>query len=491
MKNKWIRILLPVIVFVLVSACSEDFLEKEPLGRVSEDAYFQTPEQAEEAVNAVYNMLRRWEVHVFAYVGMTDIASDDADKGSTATDASFLLELDNFTLNSTNLAPLTVWNGYFQGIHRANVAIERIPAIEMDAKLKERLVGEAKFLRAYYYFNLVRWFGGVPLNTKPLTPDEFKQPRASKEEVYAQIIQDLTDAAAVLPLRSQYAAADLGRATKGAAEGMLARVYLTLGDFPKVEQYALSVINSKEYELYPSYEKLFQKEGENSKEAIFEVQTTADAQRLGGSQYNEVQGVRGVPNLGWGFNRPSDDLVRAYESGDPRREATVLYVGEILPDGSAIVEDNPEIVNERYNQKAWVPRRADAANGAGGGNIRILRYADVLLMAAEALNENNKPQEALNYLNQVRKRARGTRTNILPDVNVTDKTQLRDRIWRERRVELALEQQRWFDIVRQGRAAALLKALGKSFQEGKHELFPIPQNEVDLSGGLMTQNAGY
>ncbi len=123
--------------------------------------------------------------------------------------------------------------------------------------------------------------------------------------------------------------------------------------------------------------------------------------------------------------------------------------------------------------------------------IRLLRYADVLLMAAEALNENNKPQEALNYLNQVRKRDRGTRTNILLDVTVTDKTQLRDRIWRERRVELALEQQRWFDIVRQGRAAALLKALGKSFQEGKHELFPIPQNEVDLSGGLMTQNAGY
>lgn len=491
MKNRWIRILLPIIVLVLVSACSEDFLEKEPLGRVSEDAYFQTPAQAEEAVNAVYNMLRRWEVHVFSYVGMTDIASDDADKGSTATDASFLLELDNFTLNSTNIAPLTVWNGYFQGIHRANVAIERIPAIEMDETLKNRLVAEAKFLRAYYYFNLVRWFGGVPLNTKPLTPDEFKQPRASKEEIYAQIIQDLTDAAAVLPLRSKYAAADLGRATKGAAEGMLARVYLTLGDFTKVEQYALSVINSQEYELYPSYEKLFQKEGENSKESLFEVQTTADAQRLGGSQYNEVQGVRGVPNLGWGFNRPSDDLVRAYESGDPRREATVLYVGEILPDGSAIIEDNPEIINERYNQKAWVPRRADAANGAGGGNIRILRYADVLLMAAEALNENGKPTEALNYLNQVRKRARGTRTNILPDVAFVSKEQLRDRIWKERRVELALEQQRWFDLVRQKRAAAVLKALGKSFVEGKHELFPIPQNEVDLSGGLVTQNSGY
>lgn len=489
MKHKLLRLLLSFAVFALASACSEDFLEKEPLGDITEDAYFKTEQHAVEVVNAVYNNLRRWEVHVFAYIGMTDLVSDDADKGSTATDASFLLELDNLTHNAVNIAPLTVWDGYFQGVHRANVAITRIPEIPMDEALKARLIAEAKFLRAYYYFNLVRWFGGVPLNTKPLTPAEFKQPRATKEQIYAQIIQDFTDAAAVLP--ETYPATDLGRATKGAANGMLARVYLTLGDFPKTEQYALAVINSGKYTLYPSYERLFQFEGENSSESIFEVQTTPDAQGLGGSQYNEVQGVRGVPNLGWGFNRPSDDLVREYESGDPRREATILYVGEILPDGSAIVEDNPEIVNERYNQKAWVPRRTDGANGSGGGNIRILRYADVLLMAAEALNENGKSAEALTYLNQVRKRARGTRTNVLPDVTITDKAQLRQRIWHERRVELAMEQQRWFDLVRQGRVAAVMKAVGKNFVEGKHELFPIPQNEVDLSGGLVTQNPGY
>lgn len=491
MKNKLLRILFMLTFSVGFFSCGEDFLEKEPLGKITEDAFFKTPEQAIEATNAVYNNLRRWETHVFAYIGMTDLISDDADKGSTPNDASFLLELDNLTHNAVNLAPFTVWDGYYQGVHRANVVIERVPTIEMDEALKTRLVGEAKFLRGYYYFNLVRWFGGVPLNTKPLAPAEFKQPRATKEQVYAQIIQDLQDAAAALPLRKAYAPADLGRATKGAAEGMLAKVYLTLGDFPKAEQLALSVINSGEYALYPSYEKLFQYEGENSSESMFEVQATADAQRLGGSQYNEVQGVRGVPNLGWGFNRPSDDLVRSYESGDPRREATILNVGEILPDGSAIVEDNPEIVGERYNQKAWVPRRADNANGSGGGNIRILRYADVLLIAAEALNENGKSAEALNYLNQIRKRARGTRTNILPDITITDKAQLRDRIWKERRIELAMEQHRWFDLLRQNRASAVMKAVGKNFVEGKHELFPIPQNEIDLSGGLVTQNPGF
>ncbi len=489
MKHRFFRMFFAVSLLWSAAACT-DFLEKEPLGLITEDAYFKTPEHAVEAVNAVYNMLRRWEVHVFSYIGMTDIISDDADKGSTPTDASFLLELDNFSFNSTNIAPLTVWQGYYRGIHRANVAIERIPQIEMNAALRDRLVGEAKFLRGYFYFNLVRWFGDVPLITKPLTPDEFKQPRTPKEQVYAQIIKDFEEAAAALP--ATYPPADRGRVTRGSANGMLAKVYLTLGDFQRTEQYALAVINSGTYALFPNYERLFQKEGEMSSESVFEVVTTADQQGLGGSQYNEVQGVRGVPNLGWGFNRPSDDLIRAYEPGDPRREATILYVGEVLPDGSAIVEDNPETINERYNQKAWVPRRPDGRNGAGGGNIRILRYADVLLMAAEALNENGKTQEALTYLNQVRTRARGTRpASVLPNVTVTDRAQLRQRIWQERRVELAMEQQRWFDLLRQGRAGDVMKALGKNFQEGKHELFPIPQNEVDLSGGLITQNPNY
>ncbi len=489
MKHRFFRMFFAVSLLWSAAACT-DFLEKEPLGLITEDAYFKTPEHAVEAVNAVYNMLRRWEVHVFSYIGMTDIISDDADKGSTPTDASFLLELDNFSFNSTNIAPLTVWQGYYRGIHRANVAIERIPQIEMNAALRDRLVGEAKFLRGYFYFNLVRWFGDVPLITKPLTPDEFKQPRTPKEQVYAQIIKDFEEAAAALP--ATYPPADRGRVTRGSANGMLAKVYLTLGDFQRTEQYALAVINSGTYALFPNYERLFQQEGQMSSESVFEVVTTADQQGLGGSQYNEVQGVRGVPNLGWGFNRPSDDLIRAYEPGDPRREATILYVGEVLPDGSAIVEDNPETINERYNQKAWVPRRPDGRNGAGGGNIRILRYADVLLMAAEALNENGKTQEALTYLNQVRTRARGTRpASVLPNVTVTDRAQLRQRIWQERRVELAMEQQRWFDLLRQGRAGDVMKALGKNFQEGKHELFPIPQNEVDLSGGLITQNPNY
>lgn len=489
MKQFLSKIILSGVLIFAASACSDDFLQKEPLNILTDESFFQTPEQAIEATNGVYNILRRWEVHAFSYVGMTDIVSDDADKGSTPTDANFLLEIDNLTYSAGNLAPATVWNGYYRGIYRANTAIERIPAIEMDEALKARLIAECRVLRAYFYFNMVRWFGDLPLVTKPLTPDEFEQPRKPQAEVYAQIIQDLEAAAAVLP--ESYPAAEMGRVTKGSANGLLARVYLTLGDFQKTEQYALAVINSGKYALYPNYGKLFTPEGENSSESVFEVQTTSDPQGLGGSQYNEVQGVRGVPNLGWGFNRPSDGLVAAYEASDPRREATILYVGEVLPDGSAIVEDNPEVINERYNQKAWAPQPMNGANGIGGGNIRILRYADVLLMAAEAANENGKPQDALGYLNMVRARARGANPFILPNVTVTDKDQLRDRIWRERRVELAMEQHRWFDLKRQGRLAAVMQASGKAFVAGKHELFPIPQEEIDLSNGLLNQNPMY
>lgn len=478
----------PILLLLVVSSC-ESPLDRTPKADFTLENFFQTEDHAILATNAVYNQLRNWEVHVFSFIGMTDIISDDSDKGSIPGDAFFLSELDDFSFNATNVAPLSVWNGYYTGIFRANLAIANIPDIDMDPALRERLIGECQFLRGYLYFKLVRWFGDVPLITEPF-PEDFNIPRSPAAEVYAQIIKDLEDAMGALPTRSQYAAADVGRVTSGAAMGLLAKVYLTLGDFAKAADFATDVIESGEYDLYPDYSQLFSRAAENSEESLFEVQAAAFEEGGGGSQYNEVQGVRGTPNLGWGFNRPSDDLVSAYEPGDPRREATVLYVGEVLPDGSDIVQDNPAVVGERYNQKAWVPEHP-GGNGNGPGNIRILRYADVLLIAAEALNEEGSPNLALGYLNQVRARARGNSTTLLPDITTTDQAELREIIWRERRVELALEQHRWFDLVRQGRAASVMQALGFNFQEGKHELFPIPQQEIDLSANTLTQNPNW
>ncbi len=488
MKSIYYKLCILTMLFTLFG-CGDSFLDKKPLGKLTSANFFETETHAILATNALYEHMRSWDVHVFSYIGMTDIVSDDADKGSFPNDAAFLGEIDDFTFNASNVAPLTVWQGYYQGIYRANNAIENIPNIDMDRKLRDRLVGECKAIRAYFYLNLVRWFGDIPLFTKPLDPSQYIQTRVPAAAVYAQIEQDLKDAIEVLPEKSQYPSADLGRVTKGAARALLARAYLAQGDFPNTEKYALEVINSGEYALYPNYAKIFQLVGEHCSESVFEISSTTG--KINSSQYNQVQGVRGTPNLGWGFNRPSDNLIASYEPGDPRRDATILYPGEVLPDGSAVVQDNPDLINERYNQKAWVPPSPSGDNFEGQGNLRLIRYADVLLMAAEALNEDGNPSQALIYLNMVRARARGSSQTVLPDVTTTDKDTLRQKIWHERRSELAMEQIRWFDLVRQGRAAQVMQAAGKNFTVNKNELFPIPQVDIDLSGGALTQNPGY
>lgn len=484
------KIFTSLLVIMLFSSCVDDILDKKKPAELSSDTFFQTEDHAVWATNAIYNQLRDWDVHVFGFIGLTDMISDDSDKGSLPNDANFLNDVDNLTFDASNIAFLGVWTGYYRLIYRANLVIENVPKIQMDGDLQERLIHEARFLRGYAYFKLVRWFGDIPLIDHPLSPDEYTQERVASDEIYDFIIADLVAAAENLPEKSQYSSSDLGRVTAGAAKGLLAKVYLTLGDFPMAEQYAVAVIDSEEFELYPNYAELFREFAENSSESLFEVQAAAYEEGGGSTQYNQVQGVRGTPNLGWGFNRPSDNLVTSYEPGDPRREATILYVGEVLPDGSTVVQDNEALFNERYNQKAWVGSHPGFQEN-GPGNIRILRYADVLLMAAEALNENDKPEEALIYLNMVRERARGGNNFILPNVTETNKDALRQRIWRERRSELAMEQHRWFDLLRQQRAAEVMQGVDKEFVVGKHELLPIPQSEIDLSGGVLTQNPGY
>jgi len=478
------------------NSCQKDFLDRKPPGELTFEEFFKTPEQAILATNAVYQQYREFDICALPYIACTDVVSDDADKGSTANDAPLMSDIDNFSLDATNPFVLPVYRGHYRAIARANVAIENIPLVEMDPLLRDRLVGECKFLRAYSYFLMVNWFGDLVLVTKTLQGDEYyaqtRQPRAL---VYDQIEQDLKDAISVLPEKDGYAPADKGRATKAAARGILAKLYMLKKDWAAAEIQCMEIINSSKYTLLSRYADNFLPIGENGTESIFEIQAVALATQQpagpGSSPYNMVQGVRGIPNLGWGFNRPSDNLVSSYENGDPRREATVIYVGETLPDGSTQVQNNPEIINARFNQKAWVPAHPGFQDN-GPGNIRVLRYSDILLLAAEAKNEQMKASEALPLLNQVRKRARGTNGFILPDVTVTDQSMLRERIYRERRAELAMEQQRWFDLLRWGRAEQAMIAAGKTnFVAGKHELLPIPQSEVDLTSERVTQNFGY
>ncbi|MCC7507629.1 MAG: RagB/SusD family nutrient uptake outer membrane protein [Saprospiraceae bacterium] len=498
MKSK--ILLSAVLILLTANACQKDFLDRQPPGELTFDKFFQTPEQAIEATNAVYEQFRSFDCIALGYLGVTDIISDDADKGSIPDDQPPLADIDNFAFDASNNYFSAVYRGYYRAIARANLAIENVPKVDMDPTLRDRLVGESKFLRAYSYFLLVQWFGKLPVITKTLQSDEYyAQTRQPVSDVYAQIEQDLKDAINVLPHKEEYPAQDKGRVTKAAAQALLAKLYMLEKDYAQAEILCLDIINSGRYDLMPKYSDVFTQAGENGIESIFEIQAVAlptqQSAGPGSSPYNMVQGVRGVPNLGWGFNRPSDNLIASYENSlDPRRKATIIYEGDQLPDGT-VVQPNPQIFQPRYNKKAWVPSHPGLQDN-GPGNIRVIRYADILLLAAEALNENNKAAEALPYLNKVRKRARDSSPvplpGLLPDVTITDQTQLRERIYRERRVELAMEQQRWFDLLRWGRAATAMQAAGKvNFTPGKHELLPIPQTEVDLTDGRLEQNPFY
>lgn len=490
-KNKIFALSLSLLLSAGLISCGDDFLDRAPKGELTSDNFFKDAVQAEQSVNAIYSHLRNFNVHVFSYIGITDIASDDADKGSVPGDAGFLQDINDFTFDANNTAVNGIWRGYYQGVFRANQVLANVPNIEMDEELKTRLLGEARFLRAYFYFFLVRTYGDIPLIDRPLNPDEYRQERVPAAEIYAFIEEDLNFAIANLPEKSEYPANELGRATSGAAKAYLAKVHLFQNDFQAAFQVAQEVINSGEYALYPNYEAIFRREGEHSSESIFEVSTVGLEQGGGASQFNEVQGIRGNPNNGWGFNNPSNDLVAAFEENDPRLGATVIFNRDTLSTGEVVIADPNMGAGAKFSKKAWVPERPPIGFGNSGANIRLFRYADLLLIAAEAANELGNSTDALNYLNQVRERARQGNPDILPDITTTDQADLRAAIWHERRVELAMEQHRYFDLVRQGQAEEVFNALGITWTPNKHEVYPIPQSEIDISGGTLTQNPGY
>lgn len=498
LKVAIVRICVALVsgLMMLPVGCSESFLERPLQGELTQESFPTTAEDALLATNAVYNIMRNSGFH-FGLFPVMDIMSDDAYKGSNPDDqAATIGPFDRFQHIPTESNHSRWWNTLYNGVRRANVVIEKVPAIAMDEQTSRRYVGEARFLRALFYFDLVRAWGGVPLVTESTSlPGKI---RASVADVYSLIKNDLTLAIDALPEKSQYPDSDAGRATKGAARALLAKVHLFEGDFVNAEKFALEVINSGQYDLETKFVDANSEAGEHGVESVFEI----GARRFenlenGGNQYANVQGVRGTPNRGWGFNRPSLELMADFEPNDPRLEGTVLFLGEVI-DGVIIQGDgntpdetrdaqNNLVEIECYNQKVWTP--GETVPPQFGHNRRLIRYADVLLIAAEASNENNKPAQALVYLNRVRERAREGNAGILPDVTATDKNALRNIILHERRVELAMEGHRFWDLVRTGRAAAVLGPLG--FLPGKHELLPIPQNEFDLAQGSLTQNPGW
>lgn len=472
MKKIYIGI-IAISLLLFASGCS-DFLDVDSQERVEagdgEEVY--TPEMF---VNGTYSMFTDWD-YAFSYLAITEMISDNADKGSSPGDPGGDKELfDNLEYTSTAGSLESMWKRWYKSIGRATQSIEYTQNYGLtDETYKNRLIGEAKFLRAVNYFFLVRGWGDVTIQDRDLVN------RAPKEDVYAYIEQDLQDAINTLPNKSDYASKDLGRATKGAAQGLLAKVYLYQQKWQQAFDLATTVINSGQYGLENDYAVVWRASSENGTESLFEFQARGESPAHGIQQYSQTQGARGTTGWGWGFNVPSDDLLNAFNSvgDDIRRDGTIIFRNSTLWDGRIVgATENP-----MYNLKAYSSANAGADDT--DKNVRYLRLAEIYLIQAEAANELGKNSDALTALNKVRKRAK------LADVNITDKEELRKSIWNERRLELAFEHDRWFDLIRTGQAEAVMTALGKKFIKGKHELFPIPDKQI-IETPAMKQNPGW
>lgn len=471
-----------------ILSCQKSFLE-EPSRVVTINDLINNPQDgSQRIIGAVYNRLFDWETHSFSWIGVSSITSDEADKGSTPGDGGAdKIEMETWTLSPTNLSFNEVWEGNFEGVGRACYAIEFIGKMDLPEAEKSRYIGEAHFLRAYYYWNLVRCFGGVPKIDRVLASQadiESASTRASEAEIYALIESDLLAAAAVLP--TTVPSSEAGRPSRGSAEAFLAKMYLYRKDWAASKAMCDRVIGSGLYSLLPDYAKIWREAGEFSSESLWEINCVATNPPKGITGYTEVQGMRGSGDgdFGWGFNVPSQDLINSYEPGDKRKDATVLVSGSTLWDGYVTSSTLP---NPYYNYKAYVSRTSESYfdRGQSNKNLRVLRYGDLLLIKAEVENELGDTTAAKAALNQVRVRAG------LQPVNAGSQANLRELIYKERKVELAMEHDRTFDLRRTGRAGAVLRALGKNYVDGKHDLFPIPQRQIDLSGGKLTQNPMY
>ena len=537
-KHSWKYLLL----LVIVTAGCEEFLDTEPRAVSTEANFFNDPNNAIRAVNAIYDPLTWGQngntlpvdfSHSYEFI-VGDILTDDAVKGSTDSDLPGITELEEWRATAANANIITLWYNPWVGIYRANIAINNLPDAPLEEAFRNRLLGESYFLKGYYYFLLVRVFGGVPLLDEPLNPDDVTAgdfQRASIEDSYAFTFDLFRRAIELLPERSGYNSADLGRATKGAARAYLARAYmyelsminrngLTWDD---VYDQTSAIIASGQYSLASNFATIFQMEGENNSESIFEVQaaaaSTGDVFLGTGTIENRFQNP--FDTWGWGFNVPRQDLFDAYTDNDPRRPATLMIEGENAYGVSINVtagNRNPSGILSR--KVIGHPDNGPAFNGDGEQNIRKFRFADIVLMQAEAEYHRGNGENAINLVNQVRTRASNSTFPLgynagnpsgydapvfggtLQELSNLRDQELLDAIWHERRLEFAMESLRFWDLVRTGRYMAALDAkFGNTTVSGRatshsltgyEQLIPLlPIPTVEVSSWGLQQNPGY
>ncbi|MCA0931711.1 RagB/SusD family nutrient uptake outer membrane protein [Lutimonas saemankumensis] len=491
-------------LILLLSGCS-DYIDNEVTGKQNLDSFYSNYSECDGAIIGCYSTLSPqdwWEVDFFWLVG--DASSDDAFKGNNNEgDQRDFGNLADFNITSSNEWVEYKWRFSYQGIYRCNLAIERIPEAPILQEEIDELVAEAKFLRAIFYFELVKNFGGVPLLTEPISIQEANLTRSSAEEIWAQIETDLKDASDFLPTKSQISPEKLGRATKGAAIAYLAKASLYQEKFTDAYDYAEQVENLGEHNLNDSFENVWSISNPNGNGSIFEIQHSYDDIYYSGSALPVLS--RSRADGGWGFCTPSSHLDN-FMGEDPRRVHTIIRHGEYVDEDHPSYDTDPsQNMTGRINRKYYLSfdeRPPKDEHVRSGLNHILFRFADLLLMKAEAGYHTGKEGEALIAVNKVRQRAG------VSEINVSGPALLQA-IFDERRLELAMEGHRYYDLKRTGRLQAAMENFlnynlnestdlydagndeGKYFNASIHTLFPIPQTEIDLSNGDIQQNPGY
>lgn len=504
------------ITMMLISGCSEDFIDQKPTSVVTELTYYKTVDELESGLVAAYSRL--WDRSPLFWGfeeciwSFGNIGSDDAEKGGeNETDSAPLGDVSFSRQTATNLQVNYMWTSCYLLIARCNQVIDQSANTTGDATAIAKIVNQAKFLRGMTYYHLVTLFGDVPLVTKFLGPSELTLERTPAAQVWVQIESDLKDATS-LPARSAWKQS--GRADSGTAWTLLGKVYLTQKKYTEAKDAFKKVIDSNEYQLVSDYGKICRKEGENCEESIFEFQLKNG---LSGGDMGNFSGIlrlsRDAGAGGWGFDCPTQSLVNEFEAGDPRSIYTIIYPGDVFPTAKGnYVATNTRSPSGYHNRKAWIPdtERAGKSMLSWDFNFRYMRYAEVLLLYAECLNETDNQSAALTYINMIRARARNTPAadpqrissshslvytgQLLPDVTTTNKAELRAAIWHEQRVELGMEAVRRYSLLRTDRFKTQMEAAKGAkgcTVEAYEVLLPIPQTEIELSNKKITQNTGY
>lgn len=481
LSNKFLLCGFMTIAMILGGGCKNNLVEV-PYSFLGEENSFKTASDATVALDAVYDRLRN--IYNMTMINLADVNAEELTVQSNV--GASILELDNNLYSPSNPSFDAFYTSCYLTIDRANRVIKNVPGITMDATARAQVIGEAKFLRALIYFDLVQAFGDVPLVTAP-TSDvvNVSIKRTPVEAVYAQIIGDLKDAVAA-NLPAQYTTpGTVGRATSGAAKSLLAKVYLTRKDYANAAAVAREVIDSKVYSLFPDYKNIFPPENRNGREHIFSAQYSCIKTSYGSTMAESFAIYFSYPiNQGGGAYQADSNYVKSYLQGDYRKQVTII-TQKVNPANNTLVLSRTGPAVDKY----WDP--SPCAEFAARNNFMILRYADVLLMYAEAINEINGPNaDAYDAINQVRTRARNGNPSANPqNLAGLSQAQFRDAVLDERGWELCFEGHRRWDLLRTGKYISTLQLAGIPVSQ-KNLLYPIPQHQIDVNEAL-TQNPGY